>query len=192
MKRYFLSLLAIAFIGTVSSYGQSQEDAQVNKNLGKKELKKNLNGNNEANSTLDKKTQVVTPPIQVNSETGREKNIQVAEKQYYAEKPATKSSGNKKITSIEYQVNSQDSDLSTLLNLVEIKQKVNETSPELKDSQAYSTLENDIIEYKAKFNKEVETKQLKNCSKIEQSYYLAFLKEDGKMDEYATAVQEIK
>jgi hypothetical protein len=107
--------------------------------------------------------------------------------------PATKTTSNVVISEIKYSLDNKNSTLTNLLNLIEIKEKVNESNnSSLLNSSEYDQLLSDIETLRSKFDQYVESKGINQCSTTEQSYYLAFLKEEGKEDEYNEAIQELK
>lgn len=106
--------------------------------------------------------------------------------------PATKSSSSVEISEIEYSLEN-NSTLTNLLNLIEIKEKVNlSTNPSLKSSNSYQVLTQDIETLRSDFDDYVESKGIENCSTTEQSHYLAFLKEEGNDKAYSKAIQKLK
>ncbi len=108
-------------------------------------------------------------------------------------KPATKTNSRKIKTIISDLVNTNDSNLNNLLNLIEEKQKVNELGSEkLKSSNEYDLLLKNISTYKSKFITEVNSKGISNCSTREQNYFLSFLKEEGKKSEYQKYSTQLK
>ncbi len=107
--------------------------------------------------------------------------------------PATKTSSSHKMTSIEYSLDNNNSALTNLLNLIEIKEKVNQPENEnLTGSDQYKTLLKDIASLRSEFDAYVEAKGIENCSSTEKSYYLAFLKEEGNEEAYQEAMKNLK
>lgn len=108
-------------------------------------------------------------------------------------KPATRTTSKKAITEINYSLNNHNSTISNLLMLIEIKEKVNESgNSSLLNSKEYQQLLSDINSLRKDFNSSVESKGIENCSTLEQSHYLAFLKEEGKDEAYQEAMKQLK
>jgi hypothetical protein len=101
-------------------------------------------------------------------------------------KPATKISEHESITEVVYSISGDVGDLDNLLNLVEYKFKVNDAAnaQALQSSLNYSNLLRDINTLRQQFNDRVITSGFENCSSREQNYFLSFLKEENRMDEY--------
>jgi len=106
--------------------------------------------------------------------------------------PATRTNSKQTLSKIDYKIDNKISTLDNLLNLIEIKEKVNETNSSLKNTSDYSKLTSDINTLRSTFDSYVEKKGIANCSTKEQSYYLAFLKEDGKEKAYLEAIKKTK
>ena len=105
---------------------------------------------------------------------------------------ATRMSENQVKSSITIDIIESRSHLDNLLVLIEEKENVNKFGPNLKSSLDYKNLISAISTYKNKFNSHVENTGIQNCSIKERNYYLAFLKEEGKEDEYKVAISKIK
>lgn len=107
--------------------------------------------------------------------------------------PATRTTEKNEITSINYSLQNNNSALTNLLNLIEIKEKVNDSNNDaLKQSLEYQQLLSDITSLRSDFDNQVESKGIENCSTTEQSYYLAFLKEEGNEKAYTKAMNKLK
>lgn len=107
--------------------------------------------------------------------------------------PATRTTEKNEITSINYSLQNNNSALTNLLNLIEIKEKVNDSNNDvLKQSSEYQQLLSDITSLRSDFDNQVESKGIENCSTTEQSYYLAFLKEEGNEKAYTKAMNKLK
>jgi hypothetical protein len=109
-------------------------------------------------------------------------------------KPATRIDEPVKINAVNYVKDDQISDLDNLLNLIEVKTTVNlaDNASELKSTKEYSQLLIDITTYRTKFDNAVLAKSIENCNTREQNFFLAFLKEEGKMDDYNYFLSKIK
>lgn len=108
-------------------------------------------------------------------------------------KPATRTNTAKDIKSINYSLENQNGTLWNLLNLIEIKEKVNQSSnSNLLGSSEYNQLLNDISMLRNEFDNYVESKGIENCNSSEQSHYLAFLKEEGSEEAYKNAIKNLK
>jgi len=190
MKKILLSLFVLTAIGVVNSYGQ---DTEVEVNKAEAVLSKRIKTNTiKANNSDQKRTHHKEKSAPFDIQKKKSVANQEGGTNYSASKPATRTSEVKYLSSIEYSIDPSKSDLSNLLSLTELKQEINQTSPALLNTPEYSKLEKDIEDLKSEFNNRVQSQGVKNCSILEQSHYLAFLKEDGKMEEYSTIIQELK
>lgn len=106
---------------------------------------------------------------------------------------ATRTSAQVEMTEIKYTLNNSNGVLSNLLNLNEIKEKANNSANStLLNSVEYKQLLKDISKLRTEFDSYVASKGIENCSTLEQSHYLAFLKEEGKEEAYQNAMAKLK
>jgi hypothetical protein len=101
-------------------------------------------------------------------------------------KPATRVNTNSSIQEVNYTLDNTVSDLDNLLNLMEYKFKINDApnAKNLQESDKYASLITDIQVLRDQFNKRVISTGFENCSTRDQNYFLSFLKEENRMEEY--------
>ena len=108
--------------------------------------------------------------------------------------PVTYVGDEKNITSVDYAIDSQQSNFDNLTNMIDVRDKVHASNnyATLTQTANYNKLLADITTYRAKFNADVNKKGFENCSKREQSLFLSFLKEEGKKEEYTMYMNKLK
>ncbi|MCB9188358.1 MAG: hypothetical protein H6599_03645 [Flavobacteriales bacterium] len=162
-------------------------------------------GSNIENPNLTKRVEVVSPKKKDSKEiTNKNSSVQkanpyhkttdpVSSNNLAQPKPATRTTSVIQIEKIEYSLDNNNSSLTNLLSLIELKERVNQSGNlELLESSEYSTLLADISKLRTEFDNHVESTGIENCSTSEQSHYLAFLKEEGKEEAYKNAMAKLK
>ncbi len=109
-------------------------------------------------------------------------------------KPATKINESVVISSAKFIPNQSLSSLDNLLNMIEFKNNINDASnsASLKSTADYSELESNIVLYRSNFENHINSQGFENCSTREQNYYLSFLKDEDRMEEYNLFLSKIK
>jgi len=108
-------------------------------------------------------------------------------------KPATKTTSQVVIKKIKYSLDNGKGTLYNLITLIEFKERINEPqNSHLTSTPEYQTLLEDIVSLRTEFDEYVISKGIQNCSTSEQNHYLAFLKEEGKDNEYQEAISKLK
>lgn len=187
----FLLLNFLAFTLVVGAYAQgNNENEQHTPANFQKTVNDNRSTIDKSNgnslSTANKKEKANPHARETVSST--EKNPKLA-----TAVPATKMDQTAPLKSISYSLNNDNSTLTNLLNLIELKERANqEINASLLSTKSYATLIQDINTLRTDFDQYVNQKGFQNCSTSEQSYYLSFLKEEGKMDQYQSAIKQIK
>lgn len=112
---------------------------------------------------------------------------------YSASVPATKKVANSPKNSIQINNNPNIPIIDNLVTLIEEKKAVNESNNQtLLNSSDYQMLNNLIQQERTKFDIYVSDKGIENCSLKEQNYFLSFLKEEGREQEYLDNINKIK
>lgn len=108
-------------------------------------------------------------------------------------KPATKNTSGVTVSSAKYVPNTSLSTLDNLLEMIELKDKVNDSpnSATLKTSADYTELQSNINIYRANFENHINSQGFENCSTREQNYYLSFLKDENRMEEYNLCLSKL-
>lgn len=109
-------------------------------------------------------------------------------------KPATKINESVVISSAKFIPNHSLSALDNLLNMIEFKNNINDASnsASLKSTADYSELESNIVLYRSNFENHINSQGFENCTTREQNYYLSFLKDEDRMEEYNLCLSKIK
>lgn len=184
-----LLTIALGAIGLLwnSSLAQSEEGTNIeNPNLSKRgEVVGSSENNSKVTHSKDNTIKKANP---YHKTTNSVTSDNVAKP-----KPATRTNSINRIEKIEYSLDNNNSTLANLLNLIEIKERVNQSgSKNLLNSAEYIKLIDDISKLRNEFDNYVESAGIENCSTLEQSHYLAFLKEEGKEEAYQNAMAKLK
>lgn len=188
------TILSLALIITgMTSYSQAQTQKRVKttpitpeKSITTETINSEPEKSNEKTVISKSEPKELADPSQRVIKTSSEKN-------YAVPTPAKRMGEKEPLSKIDYSLDNNNSTLANLLMLIEIKERVNqEQNEDLLKSDSYSKLNNDISSLRVQFNQYVNSTGLENCSKTEQSHYLAFLKEEGREEEYSKAMSKIK
>lgn len=183
-----IALGALCFLATSVLAQNSEDDKNNNSGMSKRieNYSEDKNKTNSTEVTPTNSSEKANPYNRVNATEDQ------SARKFSPSTPATKTNSNNKITEIKYVLENSNPTIVNLLNLLEIKQRINdENNQVLLNSNEYKTLLTDISKLRLQFDNEVKSKGLKNCSKIEQSYYLSFLKEENRIEEYQSAINEL-
>ncbi len=108
-------------------------------------------------------------------------------------KPATKTNETISVSSAKYIPNTSMSILDNLIEMLELKDKVNDSpnSASLKSSADYLELQSNINVYRTNFENHINSIGFENCSTKEQNYYLSYLKNENRMVEYNLCLSKL-
>lgn len=108
-------------------------------------------------------------------------------------KPATKTNEKIVIHSARYTPNSSETILDNLLAMLDLKNNI-DVAPnrlDLKNTSDYKELTSNIVLYRRKFENHIQSNGFENCSLREQNYFLSFLKDEDRMEEYNAYLSKI-
>ncbi len=187
----FFLVLTFAFNANAQELERKQ-DYNSSQNL---KISKRVSNNSISQETKVKKSVSVENNNTNSAVVSERKSIVNNQTGYSPSVPATKKTVNSSNTknNIDLSINPNLTIIDNLERLIEEKKEVNESyNSTLLNSSDYQTLNNLIIQEKSKFNDYVEGKGIENCSIKEQNYYLSFLKEEGREQEYLLNINKLK
>jgi hypothetical protein len=157
------------------------------------QISKRVNPNQPTNS-LTTNTSTLTPAYTVDVTKRSTANASEETSNSAFPKPATKIDESVVITSAKFIPNQSLSTLDNLLNMIEFKNNINDASnsASLKSTADYSELESNIVLFRSNFENHINSQGFENCSTREQNYYLSFLKDEDRMEEYNLFLSKIK
>jgi hypothetical protein len=175
-----------------SNEGNSVTDT-TKKSVNKIQVSKRVD-KNTATITGESTSPVVTPASTI--DVSKRTNGTVSGNQNSTStlpKPATKSTSEVTVSSAKYVPNTSISTLDNLLEMIELKDNVNDSpnSATLKTSADYAELQSNINTYRSNFENHINSQGFENCSTREQNYYLSFLKDENRMEEYNLCLSKL-
>jgi len=181
MKNIFNTLFLTLLV--FSSLAQVEQKTKQNTNLSPK-ITENQYSIPEPTTTIEK-TEVLKPNRAIIKKEANVRSLAIPIK-------ATRNTETIVKNEVIIAIDPSKSDLDNTLSLIEEKENVNKYNPSLMETAKYKELLSEISVYKNRFNNSVKAKGIENCSTKEQNYFLAFLKEEGKEDEYKSSISKIK
>jgi hypothetical protein len=157
------------------------------------QISKRVNPNQPTNG-LTTNTPTLTPANTVDVTKRSTGNASEGASNQAFPKPATKIDESVVISSAKFIPNQSLSTLDNLLNIIEFKNNINDASnsASLKSTADYSELESNIVLFRSNFENHINSQGFENCSTREQNYYLSFLKDEDRMEEYNLFLSKIK
>jgi hypothetical protein len=148
--------------------------------------------------SVEQKKQVVIPVAETKDEVVINPKIKgdqvITNSNTEFPKPATKTNEKIVIPSARYTPNSSETILDNLLAMLDLKNNI-DVAPnrlDLKNTSDYKELTSNIVLYRRKFENHIQSNGFENCSLKEQNYFLSFLKDEDRMEEYNAYLSKIK
>jgi hypothetical protein len=191
-------LYKISVVFLISSFvlninAQELERKQISNENQDYKILKRIQDNSISEIDKPKKTVSVEESNIENTAASQRLSSEGSQGTYSASVPATKKVANSTKNSIQINNNPNIPIIDNLVSLIEEKKAVNESNNQtLLNSSDYQSLNNLIQQERAKFDIYVSDKGIENCSIKEQNYYLSFLKEEGREQEYLDNINKIK
>lgn len=191
IQKFFYSSLLVITFSTVT-FAQEVASDTIKRKTNTVQIAKRVDKNSSSISQ-ENGNPVVEPTSTVDvSQRSKGTSVPTLTTSEYP-KPATKTDQANSVSSAKYIPNSSLSTLDNLLEMYELKNKVNDAtnSISLKTTSDYSELLSNIVLYRSNFENHISSKGFENCSTREQNYYLSFLKDENRMEEYNLCLSKL-